>query len=315
MAGNEAFLATLPDDVRGEVAFKDIADVGALAKSFLGAQKLIGDRAAGFVNEIPEPIRTDAYFADIKDVPTLAQRAFEQAKLLAAPRDQLLQLPLPTDQPEAWEPVYNRIGRPEKPDGYQLTDPKELPQGFTIDPAQKAEFASWAHQQGMTQKQADAAYQRMTGRLVDGFTAAQQSIADGIAARDQALKTKWGAAHDAKTGDLNLLVEHLAKQFNLGDRLKTAIDQTPGDIGVAVKEAFAEAGALMREHKLIGGGSSAPSGGTALAPAEAQQQINRMYADPATAKALRDQHAPGHAEAVQKLTQLHAFAYPDEQAA
>jgi hypothetical protein len=37
-----AFLAQVPDDIRGEVAFKDIKDVPNLARSYFNAQKMIG---------------------------------------------------------------------------------------------------------------------------------------------------------------------------------------------------------------------------------------------------------------------------------
>jgi hypothetical protein len=37
-----AFAETLPEDIRGEAAFRDIKDLGGLAKSYLHAQRLIG---------------------------------------------------------------------------------------------------------------------------------------------------------------------------------------------------------------------------------------------------------------------------------
>lgn len=40
-AGN-TFLASLPEDIRGEAMFQDIKDVGALARSYMHAQRLVG---------------------------------------------------------------------------------------------------------------------------------------------------------------------------------------------------------------------------------------------------------------------------------
>lgn len=49
-----AFAETLPEDIRGEAAFKDIKDLGALAKGYLHAQKLIG-RDPNSVLALPAP--------------------------------------------------------------------------------------------------------------------------------------------------------------------------------------------------------------------------------------------------------------------
>ena len=42
-AAPPAFADTLPEDIRGEAAFRDIKDVGGLAKSYLAAQRMVGN--------------------------------------------------------------------------------------------------------------------------------------------------------------------------------------------------------------------------------------------------------------------------------
>jgi hypothetical protein len=78
-----AFAEQLPEDIRGEAAFRDIKDLGGLAKGFLNAQKLLGvpadqllrlpgaadDTAAwdGVYAKLGRPEKADAYaFSEVK---------------------------------------------------------------------------------------------------------------------------------------------------------------------------------------------------------------------------------------------------------
>ena len=55
-----AFAETLPEDIRGEAAFRDIKDLGALAKSYLNATKMIGGRPEDLVR-LPGPDDVDGW--------------------------------------------------------------------------------------------------------------------------------------------------------------------------------------------------------------------------------------------------------------
>lgn len=298
------FNATLPEAVRGHAALADVKDIGDLATRFATAH----DRSADWRTTIPEGIRGEVYFKDIADVGDLASKAFNQAKLIGVPPDQLIRL-ASTDDKTAWDGIWNRLGRPESADKYQLTDPKEVPAGLDINAEAKTAFSAKVHELGLNQRQADALYQWLNGDRITRFNSALDGIKQSVEAVDGALKQKWGAAYPQKSGDLNLLVDHLSRQFNLGSTLKDAIDATGGDSGVAVRTALAEVGALMREHQLITGSGGGPAPG-ALTPAEAQQQINAIYGDPQSQAALKDKNHVTHSDTVAKLARLYQFAFP-----
>jgi hypothetical protein len=268
-----------------------------------------GDAAAGvaaFLAQIPEDIRTEAYFKDIKDVPNLATRAFNQAKLIGVPPEQLIRLAGPDDKP-GWDAIYNKLGRPESADKYALADPAAPPAGFNLNPELKTNFAAKAHELGLGQKQADALYQWWNGQRIDAFTRMVGSEADGLRAADATLKTKWGAAYGEKLLNSEAAVAHLDQTLNLGGQLREAIGKMPSEARVALSEVFAHLGGQMVEDKVIGRAAGGTGNG-ALAPAEAMQQINDMYADPAMAKTLMDKAAIGHDDAVAKLMRLSEFA-------
>lgn len=263
--------------------------------------------AAGFLDQVPADIRGEAYFRDIRDVGSLATKAFHQAKLIGVPPDQLIRLAGPDDA-EGWKGIYDKLGRPESPDKYALTDPTEPPAGFTVNAEKKAAFAGFAHQNGLSQKQADAAYQYFNGERIGRFTEAMAEIKSGIDQVDTTLKGEWGQAYDQKTGQMNLAIAHFAAQHKLGDALQQAIDATPGENGVAVRKVFAELGRQMQEDGVIGKGSGGP--GDIPSPVEAKQQIAALQGDAAFTKAFTDGNAPGHKDAVEKWNKLHEFAYP-----
>jgi hypothetical protein len=271
-----------------------------------------GNSGAGdFLAQIPEAIRGEVAFKDIKDVGTLATSYLNAHKMIGVPPDQVLKLAGPDDA-EGWNAIWSKLGRPDAPDKYQLADPEKLPDGLSIDAERKTAFAKTAHELGLTQKQAAALYGTLNSERIAGFEKITGDLKAGIAAVDTALKAKWGDGYGQKSGALNLAIDHLSRQFELGDDLRQAVDNTPGKSGIAVRAALAEVGALMQEHGLIGKGGAAEG---ALTPAEATQQINGLLGDPVFSKVLNDKAAPGHADAVAKITRLYQFQTPQRQAA
>ncbi len=253
-----SFLDSLPADIRGDVAFKDIKDVGALAKAYLHGQKLIG-----------------------RDPTTV------------------LALPAANDDNAAWDAVYARLGRPDKPDGYQLADVA----GFQADAALRDKFLDTAHKAGLSARQANALYAWYGQANVEAAAAsAAQQRAAGQAAVT-ALRQEWGQAFDEKTLDARTAVRHYG-----GDALVALLDQSGLGDNPVLARAFAQAGAALREAKIVGG----ESGQRSFSPAEARQQINTLQADKAFVEAYRDPRNPGHKDAVARMSALYGAAFPPE---
>jgi hypothetical protein len=101
---------------------------------------------------------------------------------------------LPDDKTpiEEVEKFYNKLGRPEKVDGYKWTAPKDIP----INEEIVKEFLPVAHKYGMTNKQVQAAieFEAIKGKqLADAREAAIQKLNDD---RWETYKKEWG---DVKT--------------------------------------------------------------------------------------------------------------------
>jgi hypothetical protein len=150
-----------------------------------------------FADTLPEDIRTDPVFRDIRDLDGLARTFHGQAKFIGIPRDRLLALPADPADAEAMAPIYDRLGRPEKPEAYQFkTD--ALPEGVTRDEATEGWFRSTAHKLGLSQRQASALFEAWNAHVGERIGAATRQSAQAHEAAIGALKTEWGDAFDEK---------------------------------------------------------------------------------------------------------------------
>lgn len=271
-----AFIETLPEDIRGDPAFAEIKDVGTLAKNYLAARQ-----PAEFTTLLPEEIRGEAYFKDLRDVPALATKAFNQAKLIGRLGDpeRLVLVPGADATPEDWATVWGRLGRPEAPDKYQLADPEKIPEGLTINPESKTQFAAKAHELGLSQKQADALYQHINAGRIAGYSAVVAGEQTALAEVETALKRELGQAYDRAAEDGNLAVDHLDKKLQLNGGLEAAIGKLPAGSRAALFKAFALVGAGLREDGTLLGQGGGGGFGDGLTPAQALQQRSALFAD------------------------------------
>lgn len=127
-----------------------------------------------------------------KDVKLLAKKAYEQEKLLGS----TIRIPKEDAPPEEREAFLNKLGRPEKADGYQLEAPKDMPEGLPYDGELAASFKAKAHELGLTQAQAaglhDMFVSYQTGLFSGALEQQTQQLEQRAAAATEALVKQWG---------------------------------------------------------------------------------------------------------------------------
>jgi hypothetical protein len=140
---------SVPEEIRGHKSLEHITDVGALAKSYVNAQSMIGaDKLA-----IPGKHATD----------------------------------------EDWSEVYRRLGRPDAPDGYELTN--EMPEGIEQSDDMLNWFKGAAHEAGLTPSQAQkllGGYNQFLGTQVGADEGQIQQMRETT---EIELKKEYGAAY------------------------------------------------------------------------------------------------------------------------
>jgi hypothetical protein len=242
---------------------------------------------------LPEEYRADPTFKDLADVASLAKGYKHAASLVGVDKADVIRVPREGDIPAD---VWNRLGRPEAPDGY----------GFKTEavPAEVlGTFAQAAHEAGLTKAQAAKVlgfYEQATAATAEARQAQQ---AETYETNMNALKREWGAAYDDKIHAMKQGVE-LAGGTALVEKLREAGLANDPDVikvFVALAEARREPGGLK------GGGQG---GGEVMTPDAAKEKIANLMRDATFVAKLQNREDPGNADAKRQWDELHEWAYP-----
>lgn len=173
---------------------EQVADVSAVAGV---AQSEVN--SSDWRTAIPEEIRDHKSLSHIGDIGALAKSYVHAQQMIGADK---VVLPSKSATPDEWSEFYQRIGRPETPEGYQL-QLNNIQEG--IEPNQEVLdwFKQTAHQAGMTPQQAQHmldSYNQMTSQTVE---MSQQQYESRVAEVETELKREYGEAFDDKLAIAN----------------------------------------------------------------------------------------------------------------
>lgn len=214
-------------------------------------------------------------------------------KLLGVPSEQIIRMPK-DDTPEAWAPIYDKLGRPTDAKGYDIP----VPEG------QDTAYADWArgtfHELGLSSKQAKGLTEKWNAFVAEKTQAAQTEYQNGVAADTASLKKEWGAAHEKNLQ----IAKGAAREFGLDGKVIDALERSMGFAGVM---KFMHAiGAKLGEDKFVGSGK--PGGfGDVMTPEAAQAQIRALRGDPG----FTARYVAGDVAAKAEMERLHKYAYPE----
>jgi hypothetical protein len=198
--------------------------------------------------------------AKITNIKTLAASVVSLEKLLGGDK---ITLPKKDAPAEAWGDVWNKLGRPEKADGYELVKPKDLPDA-AWDNAAGNEFKKMAHEAGLTKAQFAMCVEWEAARVAKGLQdmeARQEAEAQGAI---DTLRKTWGLQFDRRVASAVRMAETLSPA--LAHDMKLANH-------VPFIEAMAKVADMIAERPL---GPGARDGGGFES---ASEQIKKIEAD------------------------------------
>lgn len=183
-------------------------------------------------------------------------------KLVGAPADQIIKLPK-ADDAAGWEGVWNRLGRPEKADAYELP----LPNGDTDGSFAKT-AAGWFHKAGVPKTAAQAVSKAWNDHMHAFVTQKANEAKSKADGELSTLKTEWGNDFDknAEVGRRGLA--EYGKKAGLDDNDLQAVEQALGT-GKMLR-MFHTLGLTLGEHGFESGESAA----IGVTPAQARQQLD-----------------------------------------
>lgn len=153
--------------------------------------------------DLDEDTRTWLEKRGLKSIAEVAKTAHEQSKLLG----NAIRIPGKDATEEEREAFLNKLGRPEKPDGYKFAPPENLPEGLPYDGERAKGFADLAHKLGLTADQAkgihDWAAENAIGDFKAGSEVKHQQTVETAKAETEKLVKAWGPL-DGETMKVNL---------------------------------------------------------------------------------------------------------------
>lgn len=206
------------------------------------------------------------------------------------PEDRLVKLPGDSN-PEAWQQVFGKLGRPEEPKGYEVDFGETDPDGSFGE-----FFRNAAHKANLTAEQAKALGAEFAEATKANMTASQEQTAAQHDEQMRALKQEWGAAFDA----------NMAKARTAAGRLgfdEATVDTLESVMGTAGVLKFVHGlAAKMGEDSFEAGSGSGDYG--ALAPAQAKARIAELKSD----KDWAARYMKGDQAAIAEMERLQRYA-------
>lgn len=212
--------------------------------------------------------------------------------------ERIVVLPKDGDAPEAWNEVFAKLGRPEKPEDYGLPVPDGQPKEF----AGKA--SQWFHELGIPKGAAVKLAERWNAHITETMTAQQAQQTEQHTAQLTQLKTEWGADYDANAAT----VDKAAQTFGMSQDQLSALKQVMGP-GGAMKFLHSIGSRLGAEGRFVAGDGGSTDVGMTVEQARAE--IMALKQDRSFIEQWNSPKDPkARQEARAKMERLQKIAYP-----
>ena len=196
-----------------------------------------------------------------------------------------------------WGEVFQKLGRPESPDGYEI----KAPEGFELDKEFLGGFKKKAHEAGMLPRQVEEVFSWYAEHEKSKASLSAQKLQEKQQSWEGELKKEFGDAFDQEMGR----VAGFLKEFG-GEEVFASIDEA----GLGSDPKF-----IKTMHKIakefgaeapIHSGSGSRSG--AMTPQEAKIRINEIMSD--RSGPYFNKSNPRHGDAVNEMQKLFKLANP-----
>ena len=208
--------------------------------------------AKSWKEAIPEDLRNDPNISKFTELEALAKSYVNATRMIGQDK---VAVPNNNSTDDQWNEVYDKLGRPESPDKYQLEVKSDV---VPLDESAIKSFAENAHQLGLNNKQAQGILEFYKNSMEGSAQQNQVDMETAQAQAEQELRKEWGSNYESnikKAGavakanmDANILDMQLKDGTRLGDH-------------PAIIKGFANIANLMSEDKLVSTESESVSQG------------------------------------------------------
>ena len=111
--------------------------------------------------------------------------------------------------PEEMSAYYNSLGRPETADVYELSEPKDMPDGMVYDAERTKAFAEIAHKEGVTAKQLSALHKAWNDNVREQIEAQNTEVTKFATESTAEIKKEWGADFEANLAQADTAIDKI----------------------------------------------------------------------------------------------------------
>ena len=193
-------------------------------------------------DSISEAYRKDPNIEKFTEIDALAKSYINATKMIGQDK---VAVPTNNSTEEAWNEVYDKLGRPESAEKYSLDAKSKV---VSLDDNAVKQFAETSHKLGLNNKQAQGLLEFYKTNMEGTAQQAKIDTETAQAQSEQALRSEWGREFDTKVkqaGSLakaNIKPEILDMTLSNGTRL--------GDHPEIIK-GFAKIAGMMAEDKIV----------------------------------------------------------------
>lgn len=233
------------------------------------------------------------------DSPVKAIEAYKNLeKFHGVPADQIIKLPKDFSEDGALDPIYDKLGRPESPDKYEVT----LPEGVQVDEQRLNMAKEVGHKIGLNNQQIqalaefDATYQQQALEEYNKEVATKREQEMNL------LEKEWGNHFEERAELGRRFVRSNVPEGMDKNQTLEAIEDAIGT--AATLKLFANAGEKFKEDSVPDSGADRPFGYTAeQAKAEKQSLMAELNGDKERL-AVYNQGKGADYEKMKKLNQI-----------
>ena len=202
------------------------------------------EQQVDFQSLIPEDYKEEKSLQNFSNMNDFVKSYLHSQKLVGADK-----IPVPNKMAtdEDWKAVYDRLGRPETPDGYKYNLPKET----KLEESTLKAFSEEAHKLGLLPKQAEGIINYYNSIAEQSEQAATVNEEAARAEAEAELRKEYGPAYDLKIAQARNLATNTFGQDFLRDT-KLADGSVLGNHPQVVR-AFADLASKMSEDGIVQG--------------------------------------------------------------
>jgi len=215
-------------------------------------------KAPDYLSSIPKEHRDHKAFLEHEDLSSFLKKSLEDSdKLASFDPEKVLNIPGEDTSDGDREAFYQKLGKPETAEGYELDDPG-FPDGLERDADLEGHIKKWAHEANIPADALKSLVGEYNAYMSEIFTAAK-------AEQEKELQEKSDALKGELKDDYNeyvLKAQRAAEKLG-GDEFITLLKDYGLESHPTFLKVFGELGKKISEDSALGGGTGSDEGGEA----------------------------------------------------